>query len=441
MHLALLTFTLFIAQPLQASAPQPCAQVVATLQTSDLDPSGRLGALQSAQAGCALYSPYLGYQGYLLAQLNRPAEAALSLEKALMLDPSNGEALIDYSLVLYRLGRPKLALAVAQQILVQEKLPAEIRRQMREFEQTLVKELEQGIPQAEPPPNSRQALYLGLGYGTNLNAGSRAQTLNLTLSDGAALEVRLPQNYAPQAGRYADLAYSYEFKQPSQSGALKLYLDTRIDEVGAADNAALGLVYAVQGLEQSMLDTLAVDAALKQNGLNLDPYLSLKVGLDTGGPLPIDLLEFSLARKWAAKSAMDRYSQIQLTGGRAFRGKALETSIQLGLALTDYDGAYWGGRRASGSVALSVKRDFGLIGLGASVKAYRHQDAQGYSPLLDSNRPLKIEGLELGVAANLPLDAGRELLLSVGRLSESSNIDLFDRQAVEFVVGFKSLWR
>ncbi|PZP49203.1 MAG: hypothetical protein DI596_15860, partial [Azospira oryzae] len=86
-----------------------------------LPPAGELEALEQALASvasqCADHPGYLAYRGAVLNALGRPAEAALLLERALLLDPRRAGAQIDYAEALAALGERASAVALLRAVL------------------------------------------------------------------------------------------------------------------------------------------------------------------------------------------------------------------------------------------------------------------------------------------------------------------------------------
>lgn len=138
------------------------------------------------------------------AQLNSGliAEASESLERALLLDPDNGAAQMDYSQALYRSGQLFSALALNQQLLERDDLPANL-------QSLLVDQREAWTAQ------TRQLdfqLDLLAGYDSNLNGAPTPDQVTLTLS-GESVILPLNPDFRAISGPYASFRLGSRFRE------------------------------------------------------------------------------------------------------------------------------------------------------------------------------------------------------------------------------------
>ena len=112
---------------------------------------------------CLRSTEYFALRG--AAQLNSGmvAESLDSLERALLLDPDNGAAQIDYAEALFQQGQLFSALALNEQILDRGDLPANLQPALAARQQTWQSMTQQTSFQAD----------LLAGYDTNLNGADR----------------------------------------------------------------------------------------------------------------------------------------------------------------------------------------------------------------------------------------------------------------------------
>ena len=146
--------------------------------------------LADIQASCLRSSEYYALLG--AAQLNSAQlePASESLERALLLDPNNGAAQIDFASALFASGQLFPALQLNDALLARTDLPEELR-------ETLV------TRDAEWRRNTRQhALQLDLlgGYDNNLNGAPGSDQITLTLS-GEPVLLSLNTDLQMQEGR------------------------------------------------------------------------------------------------------------------------------------------------------------------------------------------------------------------------------------------------
>ena len=116
------------------------------------------------------------------------------LERALLLEPTNGAARIDYAQALYNAGQLFPALEISEQLLVQSELPEAIRGRLEERIQIWRQDTRQ------------QAWLLDVsgGYDNNLNGAPSASEITLTLS-GESIALPLSSEYQSTSGGYSNL--------------------------------------------------------------------------------------------------------------------------------------------------------------------------------------------------------------------------------------------
>ena len=117
-----------------------------------------------------------------------------SLERALLLDPNNGAAQIDYGQALLQKGFVFMALEINQRLLVREDLPENLKPALRSRQQRW---------KALTRQKNFQLDTLG-GYDNNLNGAPSPDQVTLTLS-GEAIPLTLDTDFRPIGGSYLNL--------------------------------------------------------------------------------------------------------------------------------------------------------------------------------------------------------------------------------------------
>ncbi|MFL2873146.1 MAG: tetratricopeptide repeat protein, partial [Pseudohongiellaceae bacterium] len=141
------------------------------------DPTAVVENLDAILAECYTNSEYFGLLGAAYLRLGDLLRALESIERALLLDPGNGSAAVDFAEVLYRQGQLISAIEINSQLLSRSDLPEDLReaisaRQSRWQRATNQKSLSLGT---------------SLGYDNNLNSAPIADRLALTLSGNPVL--------------------------------------------------------------------------------------------------------------------------------------------------------------------------------------------------------------------------------------------------------------
>lgn len=184
---------------------------------------------------CLRSSEYFALYG--AAQLNNEKlpEALETLERALMLNPDNGSALIDYSEALFLSGQPVAALELNTQLQTRTDLPEHLRPILQTratYWQTFTRRL-----------NHRFGAQVG--YDNNLNGAPQLDALTLTLSD-QLVELSLDESSKPISGFNTKLHFSSTGQ--SQSAENRDYwhvaANTRFSEDQNSDIVQLNAKYS-----------------------------------------------------------------------------------------------------------------------------------------------------------------------------------------------------
>ena len=129
-------------------------------------------ALAPLLSECSDNSEYFALLGTAQLRGSDLAGALESLELALLLDPGNGAALVDYAEVLFQQGQVLAALEINQQLLSRDDLPAGLEDSLRDRQRRWRRFTNQ---------TTVEASVLG-GYDDNLNSAPMAREFALTLS-------------------------------------------------------------------------------------------------------------------------------------------------------------------------------------------------------------------------------------------------------------------
>ena len=152
-------------------------------------------ALAPLLSECSDSSEYFALLGTAQLRGSDLARALESLELALLLDPENGAALVDYAEVLFQQGQVLAALEINQQLLSRDDLPAGLEDSLRDRQRRWRSFTNQ---------TTFEASVLG-GYDDNLNSAPMARELALTLS-GESVLLQVSPEFQPASGAYLNLA-------------------------------------------------------------------------------------------------------------------------------------------------------------------------------------------------------------------------------------------
>lgn len=176
---------------------------------------------------------------YGAAQLNegKLAESLESLERALLLNPNNGAAQIDYAQALYRRGQLFSALDLNSQILARADTPLDIRLVLLERDTAWRKQTRRYGFQAD----------VLAGFDDNLNGAPDPSQIALTLS-GQPVFYPLSDDYRPKSGPYLNASVAGNFVQlaPDHRHNAVAEIRSRTSEHTASDLLQLDTRYAYE---------------------------------------------------------------------------------------------------------------------------------------------------------------------------------------------------
>jgi tetratricopeptide (TPR) repeat protein len=168
----------------------PLEEYYQAVGTSQVTATSRLRDLMPL---CLTNAEYFALYGAALLNRGQVAESLEALERAILLDPDNGAAQIDYAQALY-LGQQLFpALEINTRLLNRSDLPVNVRGMLEERQQ---------LWQAQTVSSALQA-ELSLGYDNNLNGAPLSNELTLTLS-GESITLPLAPSFQPQEGLYSN---------------------------------------------------------------------------------------------------------------------------------------------------------------------------------------------------------------------------------------------
>ena len=178
---------------LPVSAMSTCPDLSNLYQILESDPQLVQETLSESLENCYENSEYLRFRGPS-SLVSATSSRRLRLERALLLDPENGSAAVDYAEILFRQGQVLAALEMNSQLLVREDLPEGLTELMKE---------RQRIWQSY---RSDTNIGFGLYYGhdNNLNSAPLGEQLTLTLS-GQPVSLDVSPEFRATPGSYASL--------------------------------------------------------------------------------------------------------------------------------------------------------------------------------------------------------------------------------------------
>ncbi|MGB0558573.1 MAG: tetratricopeptide repeat protein [Pseudohongiellaceae bacterium] len=214
-----------------------CPDLNGVYQLLDDSPSLAQAQLSALLDQCSQSSEYFALLGASQLATGDLFQALENLELALLINPENGAASVDYAEVLYQQGQVLSALEINEQLIAREDLPEGLKaaltlRQRRWSSSRIVKNF---------------SLAAFAGFDDNLNSAPVSDQLSLTLS-GKSVTLDVSPDYQAKGGSYSRLVTSASYRRFGRtvnahvSGQLSARFadDSRYELVQASTQANIG---------------------------------------------------------------------------------------------------------------------------------------------------------------------------------------------------------
>lgn len=386
---------------------------------------------------CLLSSPYFALRGAAQLNTGRLPEAIESLERALLLDPDNGAAMVDYAQALLEDGQLFAAIEANRLVLARKDAPDGLVTQLQ-------------ARQRDWRSLTRQTSYqidLVGGFDDNLNGGPDEDLIALTLA-GEPILLTLSQNLSAASGPFGNLRALMRHRQltPGRQHDFLGQLSGRLSEDTASD-----ILQATARYSQ----TVAARQRSWQLGAGLNHLAfggnSLFTGVDSR--LRYQLRQGSRCRPFVAGAVQHQswHGQSLLNGletklgvggdcavaGRPNQRLGLESSLLYNAALNS-------GRLGGDRVGWQLRLQWQVAIAGGLISTrFDHttlEDQRGYSQLLADNARRRVSRNSVLVQYRRPLSAsGTDLLVNFYHQDQGSSLSLFRTEDTSLEVGLS--WR
>lgn len=210
-HTALL-LVLLHAQPLLAA----CPDLEAYYPQNDDDWNTLALRLRPLMGECLQNSEYFALLGAAEMHRGELPPALEALERALLINPQNAGARIDYAEALFHAGQLFPALELNRSLLQRQDTPPQLVGMIEARQQAWRREITRfGF-----------ALDVAGGYDNNLNGGPASGEVTLTLS-GESITLALDEDFLPLGGPYANTRVSGYYQRRRENGSHDLQFGLR----------------------------------------------------------------------------------------------------------------------------------------------------------------------------------------------------------------------
>lgn len=433
LQLVLLTF----AGALPISSLAACPDLSAFYQTEGADSAVLQQQISQLLPECLESSEFFAVYG--AAQLNNSdlAGALESLERALLLNPENGAAAIDYAQALFEVGQLFTALEMNQQLIARQDLPEGIGDALQHREEQW---------RAFTRQSSIQAEVLA-GYDNNLNGAPDSGQITLTLS-GEPIQLGLDPEFRPQSGGYLSTRVAYRQRRLAPQSQQNWGVEIRSRNSDYSQSDLLQLAASYQFLKPSRTSSWQAAAGVNH--------------LQYGGSSLFTGLETSFRYQPGSDRRCNPYSQIAVQRQdfhRESRLDGLETKASLGVSCPPFGYAgrqqlsvdlsrinnfaansdRLGGDRAGWQSNLRWQYSLQTASLSAQLSYTNIEDRKGYSPLLKDGveRSLKRSYLLLQYRRPVRLfGKSANFMINLYHQRQRSNLELFRSKDTSAALGF-----
>lgn len=373
---------------------------------------------------CLEKSDYFALLGAAQLNTGRLGEALESLERALLLDPDNGAAQIDYAEALFVQGQLFSALEMNQMIISRGDVPQSLRPFLQQRQRSW---------QALTRQRGLLAEAL-VGYDNNLNGAPSPSQITLTLS-GEAVQLPLSEAFQPIAGPYLNLRLAGRYRQlaPGHQHNVLVEVRGRVSEDTTSDLLQLDTRYAFikPGREHSW----QVGSSMNHLFFGGSPlYTASEV---SARYTPVTHSSCTSSVHGAAQHQLF-HNQNTLNTVEAKAGLGLGCPLgdpaqprqMLGLELSALSSrpiksGRPGGSREGWQISLDWQSPLYSGSLIAQLSHTEMRDSRSYSPLLSDGAARRVQRSYALLQYRQPLRTNTVLLLNLYRQHQDSNIDLF----------------
>lgn len=392
--------------------------------------SGQLGPMLEE---CLESSEFFALYG--AAQLNSGniAEASESLERALLLEPSNGAAQIDYAQALYLQGQLFSALELNEALLERTDLPADLLAVIQARQQNW---------QSLTTERSAQLDVLA-GYDSNLNGAPDPSQITLTLS-GEPILLALNEEFRPQSGPYLNFRLGGRYRKlaPRYQHNWLTEVRGRVSEDTGSDLLQFSGRYSF--IKPSRAQSWQVDAGvnhLQFGGSSLYTATDVRARYQRASdrrckPYYGLAVQQQLFQSQNQLNALESKASAGLSCPLASSWGNQQLSFEASfLANTAMESGRLGGDRDGWQLSMDWQVSLPIGEIHSQISHTQLRDSDGYTPLLAGGAARWLERSYALLQYRRVLREDLTLLVNLFYQDQDSNIELFESVDSTFEIG------
>ena len=390
----------------------------------------KLPVLEALLESCLRNAEYFALLGAAQLNTGQVAQALESLERALLIDPHNGAAQIDYAEGLFVSGQLFAAIEINTALLTRQDLPANLQplllaRQRLWRQQTR---------------HHQFMVEATTGFDDNLNGAPTRSDLTLTFG-GTPVTLALSPDYRPIQGGFANvrLGGAWQWQTPDNQHDLLATARVRKTSVGDTDLAQGDWRYTFSlPARHHQWEFSAGTSHMLFGGSPLYSVGDLRARLVLGGNLCKPSLEGGAQQlHYHSQSLMDGLETSVTAGfGCAFAASQQGVRVEAGLLSNKARSAERpGGDRSGWNVRLNWQVQLGANEFTTQLGYASLDDQRGYSVLLANNATRQVQSGYLNLHYKRMLKSGLSLLLNLSHQKQRSNLEPFQNRGTVAEVG------
>ncbi len=378
---------------------------------------------------CLQSAEYFALRGAAQLNTGQLSQALESLERALLIDPQNGAASIDYAEGLYLAGQLFPALEINDSLLARQDLPANLKPMLLARQQSWRQQT-----------RTRQfALEATSGYDNNLNGAPTRSDLTLTFGGVPVSFILDPANQAQQ-GSFANVRLGgvWQWLTSTHQHSLVATARARQAFAGDADLAQTDWRYTYAlPTRRNRWEVSAGTSHMLFGGSPLYSVADVRGRVFTGSGTCRTSVEVGFQHLNYHGQTLMNGRETSLTTGYGCQMPAgqqvrVEAGLLSNLAVsTDRPG----GDRQGWNLRLNWQTTLAGGEFNAQLGYARLKDGRGYSPLLENGTTREVASSYLNLRYKYPLARRFALLVSLTNQAQRSNLDPFQNRGTAAEVG------
>jgi len=390
----------------------------------------KLPALEALLESCLRSSEYFALKGAAELNTTQVPQALESLERALLIDPNNGAAQIDYAEALFVSGQLFAAIEINNSLLQRQDLPDNLHPMLLARQRLWEQQTRQHQFIAEA----------SIGYDDNLNGAPTRSDLTLTFG-GIPVSFTLSPDNRPLKGTYTNvrLGGAWQLRTAEYQHDLLATLRVRKTSAGDTDLAQGDWRYTFSlPTRHNQWEFTAGTSHMLFGGSPLYSVGDLRARFVWGATQCKPSIEAGFQQlHYHGQSLMDGQESSVTAGlGCSFSESQQGLRLEAGLLSNSAQSANRpGGDRSGWNVRLNWQMQQGPNEFGAQLGYASLEDSHGYSALLANNATREVQNEYLNLHYKRAIKSGMAWMVNLNHQQQSSNLEPFQNRGTAVEVG------